>query len=174
MTSKKRVPDPTPEEIAERAAEVQRQWSEQERANRRCSQPDSDPAVMAQATPPAPETTILQLMVEDITQDSDIIWGIEDPQTDEDWQVFEDAAVRLIESFNKIETGLAGPNDKSWAADEKFRAYIEQEYAALDAIRKAVASRNLDGVFDAGGELYMPCEECHLDFNPAVVNQEQH
>ena len=42
MTSKKRVPDPTPEEIAERAAEVQRQWSEQERANRRCSQPDSD------------------------------------------------------------------------------------------------------------------------------------
>lgn len=42
MTSKKRVPDPTPQEIAERSAEVQRQWSEQERANRRCSQPNRD------------------------------------------------------------------------------------------------------------------------------------
>ena len=42
MSSKKRVPDPTPEEIAERAAEVQRLWSDQEKANRRCSRPDSD------------------------------------------------------------------------------------------------------------------------------------
>jgi cytochrome c556 len=120
----------------------------------------------------APAATVLTLMVEDITQDSDIVWGIEDPQTDAEWQVFDDAAARLIESFRKVEAGLAGPNDKTWAADEKFKAYLGQEYAALEQVRRAVAARDLDGVFDAGNELYTPCEECHLEFNPAVTDEQ--
>ena len=40
-------------------------------------------------------------------------------------------------------------------------------------MRKAIAERNVDGVFDAGGELYTPCEECHLDYNPAVTDEYQ-
>lgn len=128
-----------------------------------------EPAEVATA---APEPTIMLLMVEDITQASDIVWGIEDPQTDEQWQVIDDAAVALVEAFQAIEAGTAGPNDKAWVADEKFQAYIDAEYAALEAVRQAIAERNLDGVFDAGGELYTPCEECHIDFNPAVSEAE--
>ena len=127
------------------------------------------PAEVATA---APEHTIMLLMVEDITQASHIVWGIEDPQTDEEWQVIDDAAVALVEAFQAIEAGTVGPNDKAWVADEKFQAYIDAEYVALDAVRQAIAERNLDGVFDAGGELYMPCEECHIDFNPAVSEAE--
>ena len=122
--------------------------------------------------PPAPEPTMMLLMVEDITQASDIVWGIEDPQTDEEWQVIDDAAVALIDAFKMIEAGTAGPNDKAWAAEEKFRAYVQQEYEALEMVRAAVAARDVDGVLDAGGYLYTPCEECHIDYNPAVINQE--
>jgi cytochrome c556 len=130
-----------------------------------------EPADIATAAP-EPGPTIMLLMVEDITQASDIVWGIEDPQTDEEWQVFDDAAVALVEAFQAIEAGTAGPNDKAWAADEKFQAYIDKEYAALEAVRQAIADRNLDGVFDAGGDLYTPCEDCHIDFNPAVSEAE--
>lgn len=138
-----------------------------------CSHDGADELVAAE-TMPVEEPTVMSLMVEDITNDSNIVWGIEEPQTDEEWQVFDDAAARLVEAFQKVEHGLAGPNDEAWAEDAAFRAYIEQEYAALEQMREAIAARDIDGVFDAGGELYTPCEECHLEFNPAVADQQQY
>jgi len=111
------------------------------------------------------------LMTDTITPASDIIWGVEDPQTDEQWQVLDDAAVTLMESFEATRNGGIGPNDDAWASEAKFQAYIDQEIAALEQARAAIAARNLDALFDAGGELYTPCEECHIDYNPAVEEQ---
>ena len=116
--------------------------------------------------------TIMEVMIVTITPASDIIWGVEDPQTDEEWQVLDDAAVTLMEAFEGTRNGGGGPNDDSWASEAKFQAYIDQEMVALERARAAIATRDLDGLFDAGGELYTPCEECHIDYNPVVSGEE--
>ena len=108
------------------------------------------------------------LMTDTVTPASDIIWGVEDPQTDEEWQVLDDAAVTLAKAFEATRAGGIGPNDDAWASEAKFQAYIDQEMVALEQARAAIEARNLDGLFDAGGELYTPCEECHIDYNPGV------
>lgn len=113
-------------------------------------------------------------MVDTITPASDIIWGVEDPQTDEEWQVLDDAAVTLAEAFEATRTGGGGPNDDAWASEAKFQAFLDQEMAAIEQSRAAIAARDLDALFDAGGELYTPCEECHIDFNPGVAGEEQY
>jgi cytochrome c556 len=117
---------------------------------------------------PAPKLSIMVLMTDTVTPASDIIWGVEDPQTDEEWKVLDDAAVTLMEAFEATRTGGIGPNDDAWASEAKFQAYIDQEMVALEQARAAIEARNLDGLFDAGGELYTPCEECHIDYNPGV------
>jgi cytochrome c556 len=116
--------------------------------------------------------TIMEVMVVTITPATDILWGVDDPQTDEDWQVLDDAAVTVIEAFKRTRDGGTGPNDNTWASEAKFQAYIDQEMVALKQARAAIEARDLDGLFDAGGELYMPCEDCHIDYNPAVSGKE--
>ena len=116
--------------------------------------------------------TIMEVMVVTITPATDILWGVEDPQTDEEWQVLDDAAITVIEAFERTRSGGAGPDDNAWASEAKFQAYIDQEMVALKQARAAIEARNLDGLFDAGGELYTPCEECHIDYNPAVSGEE--
>ena len=125
----------------------------------------------ADEDPPAPKPSIMVLMTDTITPASDIIWGVEDPQTDEEWQVLDDAAVTLMDSFEATRSGGIGPNDDAWASEARFQAYIDQEIVALEQARAAIAARNLDGLFDAGGELYTPCEECHIDYNPGVAEE---
>lgn len=116
--------------------------------------------------------TVMEAMVVTITPASDIIWGVEDPQTDEEWQVLDDAAVTLMETFEATRKGGGGPNDDAWASEAGFQVYIDQEMVALEQARAAIEARDLDGLFDAGGELYTPCEECHIDYNPAVSGEE--
>ena len=116
--------------------------------------------------------TIMEAMVVTITPASDIIWGVEDPQTDEEWQVLDDAAVTLMETFEATRKGGGGPNDDAWASEAGFQVYIDQEMVALEQARAAIEARDLDGLLDAGGELYTPCEECHIDYNPAVSGEE--
>jgi cytochrome c556 len=116
--------------------------------------------------------TIMEAMVVTITPASDIIWGVEDPQTNEEWQVLDDAAVTLMETFEATRKGGGGPNDDAWASEAGFQVYIDQEMVALEQARAAIEARDLDGLFDAGGELYTPCEECHIDYNPAVSGEE--
>lgn len=128
----------------------------------------------SQDVEPAPITsgTIMEIMVVTITPATDILWGVDDPQTDEDWQVLDDAAVTVIEAFERTRNGGAGPNDNTWAADAKFRAYIDEEIAASNAARVAIAAKDLDALFEAGDALYSPCENCHIDYNPAVSGEE--
>ena len=136
-----------------------------------CSADNAGDATSAQA-PATPEPSIMVRMVDTITPASDIIWGVEDPQTDEEWQVLDDAAVTLAEEFEATRAGGSGPNDATWASEAKFQAFIDQEMAAIEQSRAAIAARDLDGLFDAGGELYTPCEECHIDYNPGVQEQQ--
>jgi len=122
-------------------------------------------------TPPATETTIMEMMVVTITPATDALWGVDDPQTDEEWQVLDAAAVAVIETFEKIRNGGGGPNDDAWASEAKFQAYIDEEVAAGEAARAAIAAKDLDALFSAGDVLYPPCENCHIDYNPGVAEE---
>lgn len=121
---------------------------------------------------PVVATPIMEMMVVTITPATDTLWGVEDPQTDAEWQVLDDAAASVIATFEKVRKGGGGPNDTTWAAEAGFQAYIDEEIAAAEAARAAIAARDLDALLAAGDELYPPCENCHIDFNPGVAGAE--
>lgn len=112
--------------------------------------------------------SVNEIMIEQITPATNTIWGIEEPQTDADWQVFIDAANVVIETSKTIKLGGAGPNDKSWAADPTWQAFADRLIdAGIDA-RAAAENKDLDAMFAAGDLLYPPCEECHTKFHPGL------
>ena len=63
------------------------------------------------ADEPVPTMSVNDLMITVVTPATDTLWGIEDPQTDEDWQVFVDAANAVIDAGETIKVGGTGPND---------------------------------------------------------------
>ncbi len=133
-----------------------------------CAAEEEAPAA---ATAPESETTIMGMMVAKITPASDTLWGVDDPQTDEEWQLLDDAALTIIETFEVIRSGGDGPNDNAWASEDKFQAYIDEDVAAGKAARAAIAAKDLDALFSAGDALYTPCENCHIDYNPGVQEE---
>ena len=131
---------------------------------------DEDPPAPMEA--PAMETTIMEMMVATVTPASDTLWGVDNPQTAAEWQVLDDAAVAVIETFEEVRNGGGGPNDDAWASEAKFQAYIDEEIAAGQAARAAIAAKDLDALYAAGDSLYTPCENCHIDYNPGVAGEQ--
>lgn len=128
-----------------------------------CGQADDEPAT------PAPTTSVMELMVAVVTPATDTLWGIEDPQTEEEWQVFIDAADVVINAGETIKVGGTGPNDNEWAADPEWQAFADRMIGAGVDARKAAEEKNLEAMYTAGEVLYPPCEECHIQFNPGVA-----
>jgi len=118
------------------------------------------------------ETTIMEMMVATVTPASDTLWGVENPQSAAEWQVLDDAAIAVIETFEEVRNGGGGPNDDAWASEAKFQAYIDEEIAAGQAARAAIAAKDLDALYAAGDSLYTPCENCHIDYNPGVAGEQ--
>lgn len=132
-----------------------------------CTAEDVTPAT----TPAAAETTIMEMMTVTVTPATDTLWGADNPQTDAEWQVLDDAAATVIENFERIRSGGGGPNDDAWASEARFQAYIDEEIAAGEAARAAIEARDIDALFSAGDALYAPCENCHIDYNPGVAEE---
>ena len=107
-------------------------------------------------------------MVTVVAPATDTLWGIEDPQSDQEWQVFIDAANAVIGAGAALRQGGAGPNDNRWAADPAWQAFVDQLVDAAEFAREAAANKNLDGMYTAGEIIYPPCEECHIQFHPGV------
>jgi len=117
---------------------------------------------------PVPVMSIMELMTTVITPATDTLWGIEDPQTDEEWQVFVDAANVVIDAGKIIKVGGTGPNDNNWASEPAWDAFAAVLIGAGEDALQAAKNKDVDAMFDAGGVLYPPCEECHIQFNPGV------
>ena len=117
---------------------------------------------------PVPTMSVNDLMVTVITPATDTLWGIEDPQTDEDWQVFIDAANTVIDAGETIKVGGTGPNDNTWASDPAWDAFADVMIGAGIDARNAAMNKDIDAMFTAGEVLYPPCEECHLQFHPGM------
>jgi cytochrome c556 len=109
------------------------------------------------------------VMVAVITPATNTIWGIEDPQTNEEWQVFIDAAAQVIDAANTIKAGGSGPQDSTWANDPDWQRFADVLIESGVEIQAAARARDLDTLMDVSNEkMYPPCEECHLQFHPGM------
>lgn len=110
--------------------------------------------------------SIIELMIAAITPATNTLWGVEDPQTDDEWLELENAAIVVIASTQLLRRGGAGPNDDAWAAEVGWQVFVDRLLDAGIASRDAARQKDLDALLTAGDELYPPCEECHLKFHP--------
>ena len=127
------------------------------------------------ASDPADSTAALNinaLMTDVVTPASNTLWSVEDPQTDAEWLVFEDAASQLIAAGEQIKRGGSGPNDATWAADPAWQAFADTLIDAANDARNAAQAKDLDALFNANDVLYPPCEECHIQFHSGVDVEE--
>jgi hypothetical protein len=117
--------------------------------------------------------SVNDVMVTVVTPATDTIWGIEDPQTDEEWQVYIDAAVQLIDAATRIKAGGSGPSDSIWAQDPEWRRYADVLIESGVEIQAAARDRDLDTLINISSDkMYPPCEECHLMFHPGMQQQD--
>ncbi len=124
-------------------------------------------SIVATAQETGSPGSVNDVMVAVITPATNTIWGIEDPQTDEEWQVFIDAAARVIDAASRIKAGGSGPKDSTWANDPDWQRFADVLIESGVEIQAAARARDLDTLMDVSNEkMYPPCEECHLQFHP--------
>lgn len=116
----------------------------------------------------ASSATVMSIMLTEIMPASDLLWGVDNPQSDAEWQELADAADAVIAAFESIRHGGSGPNGKQWATEKIWQEYIDASIGAANKAKKAGLQKNLDLMYEANDELYPPCESCHIDFNPGV------
>jgi hypothetical protein len=120
-----------------------------------------------------PLVSIKELMEKTITPATNTLWNAFEPPAEEaQWVALEEAAVTLLTASSVVALGGTGPMDDEWTRQPGWQAYnqvmIEAGHDALDAIR----ARDHDALLAAGDVLYPPCEGCHQQFNPGVINPE--
>lgn len=121
---------------------------------------------------PGPTMPIKQLMETTITDASNTIWGASDPPTSaEQWAALEKAAIALIDATKVNAIGGTGPMDNEWAKQPAWKPFNDAMLAASEAALKAIRAKDHAALLAASDVLYPPCEGCHLQFNPGVVNQ---
>ncbi len=126
-------------------------------------------ALVAAEPDAGPAGSVNNLMLTVITPATDTIWGIEDPQTDEEWQVFIDAAAQVIDAAQQIKNGGSGPNDSAWAEDPEWQQFADELIESGVEIQAAARARDPDTLTNVSNEkMYPPCEECHLQFLPGA------
>lgn len=121
-----------------------------------------------------PLVSVLDLMEKTITPASNTIWGAYDPpQTDQDWQAIEEAAVTMLVAAQANAIGGTGPMDEQWASEATWQAFNQVMINASRDALAAARARDHEALLAAGDVLYPPCEGCHQQFNPGVVNADQ-
>ena len=117
--------------------------------------------------------SVNDIMVNMVTPATNTIWGIEDPQTDEEWQVYIDAAAQLVDAATRIKAGGTGPSDSTWAKNPEWQDFADVLVESGLEIARAAAEKNLDLVIEISNDkMYPPCEDCHYMFHPGMQQQD--
>ncbi len=124
--------------------------------------------------PPLPDQTMQQLMANEVQPTAEIYWDsvqfISDeegyheivPETDADWQKTRDAATRMAELAELLQTpGYAEGRGEDWIQ-------ISQSLVEVSRLAEQAAdSRDPEKVFEVGGTMYSVCAGCHQAYPPA-------
>ena len=98
--------------------------------------------------------SVKEVMTAVITPATNTMWSIEEPRTDEEWLLFEQAAVVVMTAGFMIRDGGGGWTDTMIAAAATAKA--------------AAQDKDLDAYLEATEIMYPPCEECHIAYNPGM------
>jgi len=118
---------------------------------------------------------VQQLMLTVVTPAAEVYWdsvgtimtldGTEEiaPKTFQEWEAVRNAAVTVAESGNLLLMPGRLQDDQQWR--ELSLALIAKGREALAAAQ----ARDAEAVFEAGGELYTVCNDCHAAFAPEAL-----
>lgn len=126
-----------------------------------------------QATPGnlKPLVSIMELMQQTITPATNQLWSAwQEPSTPAEWRKMEEAAITLLAASSLTATGGTGPMDNVWTRDPVWQGFNQAMIAAGNAALTASRNEDQEALLAAGDLLLPPCEGCHQQFNPAVVN----
>lgn len=107
-------------------------------------------------------------MINIITPATNKLWGVEDPQTQAEWQELANAAAAVVDAARSIRKGGSGSKDMQWSANPEWQALADRMLAAANDARSAAIEKDMESLLKANDVLYPPCEECHLQFHPGV------
>lgn len=114
-----------------------------------------------------PMASIKQLMEATIVPSSEVLFdavgtivssdGVEEiaPKSDEEWATVRHNALTLAESGNLLMIGDRARDKGEWI--RMSRALVDVGMAAL----KAAEAKNPEALFEAGGQVYEVCQQCH-------------
>ena len=126
------------------------------------------PTIVAADSSSESDMSVKEVMESVITPATNTLWGAEDPQSDQEWQLLEDAAITTITAGKLVALGGTGSSDAQWASKPEWQAFNDVMIkAAVDALQ-AIRERDIDALHVANDILYPPCEGCHIAFNPGV------
>jgi hypothetical protein len=85
------------------------------------------------------------------------------PQTQEDWDTARNDAYVVTEAGNLLMMPTRAKDNAEWM--QLARALIESGEKAI----RAAEAKDTAAVFNAGGELYDACTNCHAKYSPEIV-----
>jgi hypothetical protein len=120
-----------------------------------------------------PLVSIMELMQQTITPATNQLWSAWNaPTTPDEWRMMEEAAITLLAASSLTAAGGTGPMDNAWAKEPAWQGFNAAMIAAGQAALTASRNKDPEALLAAGDLLLPPCEGCHQQFNPAVVNAE--
>jgi hypothetical protein len=124
-----------------------------------------------------PVASVQQLMESTIEPAAEVLFesvgtvitfsGVEEiaPKNDEEWAVVRHNAMTLAESGNLLMIGDRARDQGDWI--KMSQALVDVGVVAL----KAAEAKNPEALFEAGGQVYEVCQQCHRKYwNDARVN----
>jgi hypothetical protein len=124
-----------------------------------------------------PVASVQQLMESTIEPAAEVLFesvgtvitfsGVEEiaPKNDEEWAVVRHNAMTLAESGNLLMIGDRPRDQGDWI--KMSQALVDVGVVAL----KAAEAKNPEALFEAGGQVYEVCQQCHRKYwNDARVN----
>jgi Cytochrome C' len=135
----------------------------------------ASPAADVSKTPAVPQAatlplTLLDLMRAAIEVPADGLWATEgaDKVTDEDWLLADQDAVQLIGAAALMaKGGTSGKNDRKWAANADWQAWLQDMGTTAVALRSAARLKDTAKLAAAADHLQEICAACHAKYRPA-------
>ena len=130
---------------------------------------DTPKSSTAPRTATAP-LSLLDLMRAAIEVPADGLWATEgaDKVTEEDWLLADQDAVQLIGATAQAANGgTSGKNDRKWAANADWQAWIKDMGKTAVALRAAAKLKDPAKLAAAGDHLQEVCAACHAKYRPA-------
>jgi hypothetical protein len=118
-----------------------------------------------------PLVSIMEIMQQTITPATNQLWSAyNEPSTPAEWRRMEEAAITLLAASSLTAAGGTGEMDNEWVQNPAWQGFNQAMIAAGKAALEASRKQDIDALLAAGDILLAPCEGCHQQFNPAVID----